>query len=118
MSTWRSFSTPRAEREATPLTASLADEVRRLGGPDPGLTTVVFAHWAELVGAAVAAHSRPVSLRAGVLVVAVDQPAWATQLTFLAAQVLARISEVSGSSEVTELIVRVEGDFPRQNGRR
>ncbi len=115
--TWKPSGPGRSEREATPLARSLAGEVRRLGGPDPGLTTAVFAHWDDLVGPVMADHSRPVSLRDGVLLVAVDQPAWATQLRYLASPVLERIALATGRGDVTELRVRVEGEEPRRNRR-
>ncbi|MDQ6781930.1 MAG: DUF721 domain-containing protein [Actinomycetota bacterium] len=117
MTSWKPSGPPRAEREATPLASSLAGELRRLGGPDPGLTTAVFAHWGQLVGPALADHARPVSLRDGVLIVAVDQPAWATQVRFLATQILERIVEETGRGDVAELRVRVEGEEPRRKGR-
>ncbi len=117
MTSWKPSRPDRAEREATPLASSLAGEVRRLGGPDPALTTAVFAHWEQLVGPALADHARPVSLRDGVLVVAVDQPAWATQVRFLATQVLGRIAESTGRGEVTELRVRVDGEEARRKAR-
>ncbi|MDQ2724981.1 MAG: DUF721 domain-containing protein [Actinomycetota bacterium] len=117
MTSWKPSRPDHREREATPLVSSLAGEVRRLGGPDPALTTAVFAHWADLVGPALADHTKPVVLRHGVLVVAVDQPAWATQVRFLATQILARIAESTGRADVTELRVRVEGEEPRRKGR-
>ena len=60
--------------------------------------TEVFARWEEVVGAEVAAHAEPRSLRDGVLVIAVDQPAWATQLRFLGADLLARVRDATGCS--------------------
>jgi predicted nucleic acid-binding Zn ribbon protein len=118
VTTWKPTPPRREEQEATPLASSLAGELRRLGGPDPVITTAVFAHWEQLVGPALAAHARPLSLRDGVLVVAVDQPAWATQIRFLGADIVARITEATGRSDVTALRVRVEGEVPRRNSRR
>lgn len=115
MTSWRPSKLRRAEREATTLAQSLTGEVRRLGGPDLGVTTAVFAHWEDLVGPALADHSRPVSLRDGMLVVVVDQPAWATQLRYLSAQLLARLADVTGRSDICELRVRVEGEQPRRS---
>ena len=52
-------------------------------------------------------HVRPRSLRQGTLVVAVSDPAWATQLRFLEAELVARIRTTTASSEVTAIQVRV-----------
>jgi predicted nucleic acid-binding Zn ribbon protein len=56
---------------------------RELGTPPPSVFAVVRDQWIELVGPALAAHSRPVHLRAGVLRVEVDDPAWASQFGYL-----------------------------------
>src|SRR2546427_10778496 len=60
------------------LGESLAEVAGHLHLDDPVVTAGVFAGWADLVGAAVAAHARPRVLRQGVLTVEVDSPAWAT----------------------------------------
>lgn len=67
----------------------------------------VFASWPDLVGEAVAEHARPRSLRDGVLVVTVDEPAWATQLRWLEADLVARLTEVLGADQVSRIEVRV-----------
>ena len=93
---------PRAVRE------SLDAFARRLGAPEAAPLATVFAHWPDVVGEQVAAHARPVSLVRGVLVVAVDQPGWATQLKYLGSQVVDRIGEVAGAGLVERLEVRVQ----------
>ncbi len=70
-------------------------------------TGSVFADWEEIVGAQLAGHARPRSLRDGVLVVAVEDPAWATQLRFLEAELVGRISRSTGTDEVRAIRVRV-----------
>jgi predicted nucleic acid-binding Zn ribbon protein len=67
--------------------------------------SAVFASWAEMVGDSVAQHSRPRSLRDGTLVVAVDEPAWATQLRWLEADLLTRLNEVLGPGQVARIEV-------------
>lgn len=81
--------------------------VRRLGSASVDVTTELFASWPDLVGDAVATAGRPVSLRDGVLVVAVDDPAWATQLRFLAPQLLGTFAERFGADAVRSIEVRV-----------
>jgi predicted nucleic acid-binding Zn ribbon protein len=93
---------PRAVQE------SLDGFARRLGVPEAGALAAVFSRWEEIVGASVAAHARPVSLVRGALVVAVDQPGWATQLRYLGPKLVARITEAAGEGVVDRLEVRVE----------
>ena len=66
----------------------------------------MFTRWREIVGDSVADHAWPVALEKGVLVVAVDHPAWATQLGFLEADVRRQVAEMTGL-ETTGLHVRV-----------
>jgi predicted nucleic acid-binding Zn ribbon protein len=79
-----------------------------LGVPRASTLSAVFASWAEMVGESVAQHSRPRSLRDGVLVVAVDEPAWATQLRWLEVDLLARLESAMGPGQVTRIEVRVQ----------
>ena len=56
----------------------------------------MFGRWDDAVGANVAAHVRPVRLDNGVLTVEADEPAWATQVKFLAGTITTRLAEVAG----------------------
>jgi predicted nucleic acid-binding Zn ribbon protein len=78
-----------------------------LGVPEAAVLPAVFGGWSELVGERVAAHATPRWLRDGVLLVAVDEPAWATQLRFLEADLLRRVAEQLGPDRVTRIEVRV-----------
>ena len=61
----------------------------RLGGrPGPSVLAAVFARWEDLVGADIAAHARPRSLRDGVLVWSWTSRPGPTQLRFMAADIL------------------------------
>lgn len=92
-----------------PLTigASLDGVVRSLRGPSRREVGGVFGRWSEAVGEQVAQHVRPLKLDGGVLTVEVDDPAWATQVKFLSATIIARLGEVAGV-EVRQLAVRVD----------
>ncbi|MGH3972059.1 MAG: DciA family protein [Pseudonocardiaceae bacterium] len=66
---------------------------------------VVFGRWAQLVGAEVAEHAHPVSLRDGELTVQASSTAWATQLRLLQRHLIARITAGVGPAVVTRLRV-------------
>ena len=97
---------------------SLDRVTRAFGAPRAQLLAAVFSHWEELVGPEIAAHAQPRSLRDGVLVVAADQPAWATQLRYLAAELLARVRAEAAAAEITEIQIRVAAPGPAAVGRR
>jgi predicted nucleic acid-binding Zn ribbon protein len=91
-----------------PVRDSLEHLARRLGAPTASSLGAVFSQWEEAVGPSVAAHARPVSLAGGVLVVAVDQPGWATQLRYLTDDLLGRLADVAGEGVVGRIDIRVE----------
>ncbi|HLI53066.1 MAG TPA: DUF721 domain-containing protein [Acidimicrobiales bacterium] len=104
MSTWRP--TP-PEREPRPVADSLERVARRMGAPRPAVASVVFSRWEELVGPDIAGHAKPVSLRDGVLVLAVDHPAWAAQLGYMVGEIGERIAAAAGAGAVNEIRLRV-----------
>lgn len=86
----------------------------------------VMGRWAEIVGAEIAGHVRPVTFEGSVLSVQADSTAWATQIRLLTSSLLGRIEAVVGAGIVTDLIVlgpaapswvkgrrRVQGPGPR-----
>jgi predicted nucleic acid-binding Zn ribbon protein len=100
---------PGEDRGPRRVGESLNRVAASMGVPEAATLPAVFGGWAELVGERVAAHAQPRWLRDGVLLVAVDQPAWATQLRFLEADLLARLAEQLGPDAVTRIEVRVTG---------
>jgi hypothetical protein len=102
-------------RDPVPLSDSLTGVVRSLRGPAPasappvsaGTMGGVFGRWTEIVGDVVAAHVQPVKLDGARLVVEVDEPAWATQLKFLEADLRARLLSTIGAT-VDHFDIRVK----------
>jgi predicted nucleic acid-binding Zn ribbon protein len=70
-------------------------------------TATVLARWEALVGAEIAGHCQPVSLRDGELTLAAESTAWATQLRLLVPTLLGRIRAELGPEVVRR--VRVHG---------
>lgn len=66
----------------------------------------VTARWDHLVGADVAGHCQPESLRDGELVLVAESTAWAAQLRLLAPALLARLATELGAGYVRRLQVR------------
>ena len=77
----------------------------RIGLQDPRATGLVWTKWREIVGDAVAANAEPTSLRGGVLRVRATSPTWATELTYLGAEIRARANELAGADVVREVRV-------------
>lgn len=110
LSTWQPSSPSPGEQEPKKLSELLDRTAKRLGGPSAGTSSTLFSRWEQVVGPDIAGHARPVSVHGGTLVLAVDHPAWATQLRYMTSDILTRISEATGTSEVTDIHIRVAGD--------
>ncbi|MCU0311524.1 MAG: DUF721 domain-containing protein [Acidimicrobiales bacterium] len=95
------------DEEPAPVGAALDRVVGRLGGPPVDALTRLFEGWSGVVGERLAAHSRPLALRDGVLVVGVEDPAWSTEIRFLGPALLERVRTGLGGVTVTSVEVRV-----------
>jgi len=78
-----------------------------LGLPPAAATARLVRAWPEIVGDAVAAHTRPRWVRGGVLSLTVDDPVWASQLRWLEGDLLARVAEVTGPGVVERIVLQV-----------
>jgi predicted nucleic acid-binding Zn ribbon protein len=89
-----------------PVGQMLDHLVRHLGWAERTETVGALARWDEIVGPAIAAHARPVALDAGTLTVAVDDPAWASQLKWLERSLIEQLA-AGGIGPLDRLVVRV-----------
>src|SRR6185437_13955446 len=88
-----------------PVGDVLSGYVRARGWQQPLSEARVFADWASIVGADVAAHCAPSALRDGELKVTAESTAWATQLRLLTSTLLARLAAEVGPEVVHRLHV-------------
>jgi predicted nucleic acid-binding Zn ribbon protein len=100
--------TPRGASEPVPLRDALAGVGRELGIPNPEQLSTLLDAWPELVGSTLADHCQVRSLRDGVLVVAVDSPAVATQVRYLEATVREAADRLAGAGVFRRLQVVVQ----------
>jgi hypothetical protein len=92
--------------DPTPITSSLDAVMRSLKGPGRHQVSGVFGRWDELVGPQIAQHARPIRLDSKVLVIEVDDPAWATQIQLLSIELRKRLATEVGA-DVETLEIRV-----------
>lgn len=90
---------------------------------DSGWSTDVSVHtvlgrWAAIVGPEVARHCTPESYAEGVVGIAADSTAWATQLRLLAATVVARLNAELGDGTVVRIQVQGPNAPTWKKGRR
>jgi len=105
--TWRPLRRPGHEVAPRRLADSLPGVTRRIGGADGAAFVTLASGWADIVGPAVAHHSRPLRLSGGTLTIGVDQAGWATELTYLEAVLRRRVDDAVGPGVVTAVRVTV-----------
>jgi predicted nucleic acid-binding Zn ribbon protein len=88
-----------------PVGAVLAGYVGERGWRAPLNAARVFSDWATIVGADVAAHCTPATLRDGELTVRAESTAWATQLRLLSGTLLARLVAELGGDVVHKIAI-------------
>ena len=68
----------------------------------------VFYLWQQIVGADVARHAQPISLRNGILAIAVDHPIWLQELQrFRKTLLLQKIQEHVGKKAIRDISFRI-----------
>lgn len=102
-------------RGPQPVGDALEAFLGRTGFNDRVRTTRLLDDWAAIVGADVAANSRPQRIERGVLHLAVSSTGWATQLTWLESMLLEKVNEAAGTNlvqRVKVVVAPLEGPLP------
>lgn len=86
------------------LLGSLTGSIARTRGWSSKINEgTVFGSWPAIVGPEIAAHAEPSALTDRVLHVRAESTAWATQLRYMQAQILAKIAAAVGDGVVKSL---------------
>ena len=100
----RSWSGPGPDiRDPQPLGRLARDLAKKRGWSLHVAEGTVLGHWSSVVGQQIAEHATATALNDGVLSVAAESTAWATQLRMVQAQLLAKIAAAVGNGVVTSL---------------
>ncbi len=100
----RSWSGPGPDvRDPQPLGTVARDLAKKRGWSAHVAEGTVLGQWPTVVGHQIADHATPTGLNDGVLSVAAESTAWATQLRVMQAQLLAKIAAAVGNGVVTSL---------------
>jgi len=89
-------------------------DVLRLARAQHGALAAIQQDWGRLVGKALAAHTRPVSLRSGRLTVHAERPGDSFALSYQRPQLLERL-RAAAAGRVEEIVVR-PGEVRRGRG--
>ena len=97
----------RSEDGPVRLASALERVLGSLDVPPADLLSTVFQRWEEVVGPDVAQHCRPAAIDGDRLVVLASDSAWASEVQWLAGEVLSRINEMSTTGRLRSVTVRV-----------
>lgn len=75
----------------------------RIGMQDTRAIGAIWSRWTEIAGDSIAANAEPTSLRNGILRIRATSPGWATELTYLATEIVQRANNVAGRGVVREV---------------
>jgi len=89
--------------DPVPLRAGVERLLQHLDAPAADTVRAVFERWDEVVGPGMAEHTRPVSVEEGCLVIAVDDPAWASHLRWTQDDIVSRLSQALESDEIVRI---------------
>jgi predicted nucleic acid-binding Zn ribbon protein len=93
------------DRDPKPLSDAVERLVESKGWTTDINVHTLLARWGLLVGSATAAHSTPERYADTVLTVRADSTAWATQLRYLAPQLVAMLNDQLGDGTITRIKV-------------
>lgn len=100
----RSWSGPGPDaRDPQPLGRLVRALAKNRGWSAQVAEGTVLGQWPVVVGHQIADHATPTALNDGVLSVAAESTAWATQLRIIQGRILAKIATVVGPGVVTSL---------------
>lgn len=86
------------------LNESLEELISERGWREKMKDSDLFVKWGELVGAEIADHVLPLSFANGVLTLAAESTAWATQIRLIDHQIQSALAQ--GGFEVSEIVVK------------
>jgi len=104
-----------ARSSFTVLASTLENVAERYGLASMLLEQRLQRRWDDIVGEAVAAHTRPDAIRFKKLYLIAENSIWLQQLTFLKPSLLEKVNAAAARPAITDIVLRV-GDVGRMRG--
>ena len=103
---WSKEQLKTVSKEPVHLRAVLEQLFKDFGTPDITVVTSIIDQWEEIVGSDLAAKISAVAISGSELIVRVEDPAWASQISWLENQLLDKITRLIGEEKITAIRVR------------
>ncbi len=102
---------PQSEPELRPLGEMLPAVMRSLGLEQVHWSVRLEADWPAITGAVLAAHTRPGTIRDGVLTIFVDSSVWLSELArFGRKPLLDKLQAAYGAAEIRDIRLQLDPD--------
>lgn len=90
---------------------SVKDVLRRLISDfdDGGSMYLIYQHWTEAVGETIASHCKPLRVVDDYLLIEVDHPGWATEIRYLEAELVTKLTQIDPNLKFCGLKAHVKG---------
>lgn len=96
----------RSAGDPRPFGAAISDLINDRGWKEEMAVGSIMGKWESVVGAEIAAHVHPTSFSEGVLYLAADSTAWATQVRLMAPDLLGRLAQAGGQGVIARIEVQ------------
>ena len=83
-----------------PLGFGVERVMKHMDAPQTSVVEAVFSKWEELVGDVIGSHSRPAGIADGVLTVEVENQAWASEMSWMAEELVRQIQLKLDTDEI------------------
>jgi predicted nucleic acid-binding Zn ribbon protein len=91
------------KKEPDKIGGLISDYLANLGYADRLTKQSAVTEWAGLVGPKIASETQAVRVESDTLIVKVNRAAWRQQLTFLKAELLAKLSSKIGEGQIRDI---------------
>lgn len=108
-STWKASTTTQHEYAPAAISIACSTWLSRVGLTNLKMLGDVETVWEEVVGSEVAHHAQPIGIEDDILIVAVDHPSWATELSFCSEQICHSLQLRLESSPARRIRVTIKG---------
>lgn len=88
------------KRSVQHIRETVAALFQSLGMRDRYEENLAIAFWDRVVGEQISAHTRPLKVEEGILVVKVDDNTWRSELPFLAPEIIEKLNENVGKPAI------------------
>lgn len=86
--------------------SAISDLINDRGWQEEMAVGSIIGRWDEVVGSEIASHVQPTSFQDGVLYLAADSTAWATQVRLMAPDLLRSLSQAAGHGLISKIEVQ------------